>query len=382
MRTRRYLTYTHRCTSWASSRTLNCAPSAAFGASVRSSCSERDRPGVLRARPHRVPRVKSRMCIKFRHVRTNSMLCHDMGYTIVSTLHINSTRTVQLCDDESGKKVVVKRYTVARLTERDRRCVEREREILMSLWHPNIVRGIGAFWTATTVCLVQEFGAKGDLFSIAGKFPKRQIPEGVVLRNILVPITSAVAFLHSKGIMHRDIKPENVVVMADGRAKLCDFGLAIDTTKETPVTCVGTLSYMAPEILCNNPCACSYTDRVDIWALGCLAFEMVTGEPPFVPVGDATASSMKLAIICGMKQMNGIRLSTQECISYIRSALTIDQRIRPSARDLLESLPQRVRPEAQTATSCPSAGWAKSRRKEWGIPTKNIKTPPRRHRTV
>ena len=60
----------------------------------------------------------------------------------------------------------------------------------------------------------QEFGAMGDLYDVANRFPHRQLPEAVVLDKIMRPITNAIEFLHSKGIIHRDIKPENIIVMA------------------------------------------------------------------------------------------------------------------------------------------------------------------------
>ena len=66
----------------------------------------------------------------------------------------------------------------------------------------------------------------------------------------MYPICQAVAYLHSHGIIHRDIKPENVLVTGDGTVKLADFGLSIDTLNGgTPVSALGTLEFMAPELI-------------------------------------------------------------------------------------------------------------------------------------
>ena len=77
----------------------------------------------------------------------------------------------------------------------------------------------------------------------------------------MLPLCRAVAFLHSRGIIHRDIKPENVVVDANGIVKLCDFGLAIATADEVPVNVVGTLEFMAPELLKLTPLSGALLDR-------------------------------------------------------------------------------------------------------------------------
>ncbi|GJP68527.1 hypothetical protein CLOP_g25219, partial [Closterium sp. NIES-67] len=103
--------------------------------------------------------------------------------------------------------------------------------------------------------------------------------------QVLHPLLQALQLLHGKGIVHRDIKPENLF-MSKGSAKLGDFGLAINQRLEPPMSQLGTLDYMAPEVF-RKPGDTSgrrqalYDEKVDIWACGVLAYEVVTGEPPF-----------------------------------------------------------------------------------------------------
>ena len=103
--------------------------------------------------------------------------------------------------------------------------------------------------------------------------------------------------LHACGIIHRDIKPENILLGCDGHIILCDFGVCFDRQQETSIPsspCTpldgeddgmrdnricGTYDYMAPEVLCTSVV---YGKAVDWWSVGCLAFEMTTGNPPFV----------------------------------------------------------------------------------------------------
>ncbi|MBX3158259.1 MAG: protein kinase [Deltaproteobacteria bacterium] len=101
------------------------------------------------------------------------------------------------------------------------------------------------------------------------------------VRGVLAQLAEALAFLHARGVIHRDVKPSNVLV-ANGTAKLLDFGLALErrrvdeeVARETRI--VGTAAYLAPEYLDRL----DVTPAMDVYALGVLAFELVTGAPPF-----------------------------------------------------------------------------------------------------
>lgn len=92
-------------------------------------------------------------------------------------------------------------------------------------------------------------------------------------------ILLALEFLHSKHIVYRDLKPENVMLDAEGHVKLTDFGLAKDLAECHGVTATfcGTDEYLAPEIILNK----GYNESVDIWGLGILIYEMLTGWAPW-----------------------------------------------------------------------------------------------------
>src|ERR687883_887927 len=103
--------------------------------------------------------------------------------------------------------------------------------------------------------------------------------------DVVEPVLDALAAAHAAGIVHRDVKPENVLLTDDGRVKVADFGLARAASAGTTTTGVlmGTAAYLAPELLARGVAG----PRADVYAVGIMLFEMLTGVLPFtgdVPV--------------------------------------------------------------------------------------------------
>jgi cell division cycle 2-like protein len=104
------------------------------------------------------------------------------------------------------------------------------------------------------------------------------LPESKV-RSVMWKLLTGAKMMHDRHVVHRDIKPGNVLIGQDGKlVKICDLGLAVSMSESPPYTQVGTVPYMAPEMLLHKP---DYDALVDTWSLGCLMAEMLTGEPLF-----------------------------------------------------------------------------------------------------
>ncbi|MCB9101985.1 MAG: protein kinase [Anaerolineales bacterium] len=153
----------------------------------------------------------------------------------------------------------------------------REGEALRQLNHPNIVKLLAAAEQDGRYYLVMEYVAGGslhDLIGRAGLLPIRRIVE------IALDLADALTRAHRLGIIHRDLKPANVLLTPDGGPRLTDFGAArlSDSSQATETGLLfGTLNYLSPE----GGDGQTLDERADIWALGVMLFEMLTGQPPF-----------------------------------------------------------------------------------------------------
>jgi fused-like protein len=123
--------------------------------------------------------------------------------------------------------------------------------------------------------VVTEY-ADGELFGLLED--DQSLPEEQV-QVIACQLVSALHYLHSHRILHRDMKPQNILLCKDNRVKLCDFGFARAMSTETMVltSIKGTPLYMSPELVEDRP----YDHNSDLWALGCILYEIFTGTPPF-----------------------------------------------------------------------------------------------------
>jgi serine/threonine protein kinase len=126
----------------------------------------------------------------------------------------------------------------------------------------------------------------GDVEGLIEKAPEHKLPLDRAI-DIAVAVCKGLEFAHARGIIHRDLKPGNVWLSADGTAKIGDFGLAVavDMSRLTQSgMMVGTVSYMPPEQAMGG----KVTAQADLYSLGAMLYEMVTGRPPFV--GDDSVS--------------------------------------------------------------------------------------------
>jgi serine/threonine protein kinase/Tol biopolymer transport system component len=224
------------------------------------------------------------------------------AYEIISVLGTGGMGEVYRArDTKLRREVAIKVLPQLFLSDVARRArFEQEARTLAALNHPHIATIYGTDESAGLPALVLELVEGETLERLLARSPRRRLPIAKALA-IARQITGALESAHEKGIVHLDLKPSNINVSADGRVKVLDFGLAtvlgdVDESRsaDSPAAglIVGSPAYMSPEQAQGLP-----TDRrTDVWAFGCLLFEVLTGKRAFS--GD-TASATLAQVVTG-----------------------------------------------------------------------------------
>ena len=156
----------------------------------------------------------------------------------------------------------------------------REIEIMYKIHHPNVVRLYSHFEDDNYCYFIMEYVQKGNIYSLISKDKSKRLNTQLIAQ-LMLNVISAVYFLHKMNppIIHRDIKPENVLLGEGNLAKLTDFGWSNYMQEDEKRTTVcGTPIYLAPEIINES----GHDEKVDIWCIGILLFELSSGDIPFL----------------------------------------------------------------------------------------------------
>ncbi|XP_025002345.1 ribosomal protein S6 kinase alpha-3 isoform X1 [Tympanuchus pallidicinctus] len=254
---------------------------------------------ALRARSVREEEIKE-IAITH-HVKEGHEKADPSQFELLKVLGQGSFGKVFLVKKISGSDArqlyAMKVLKKATLKVRDRVRTKMERDILVEVNHPFIVKLHYAFQTEGKLYLILDFLRGGDLFT---RLSKEVMFTEDDVKFYLAELALALDHLHSLGIIYRDLKPENILLDEEGHIKLTDFGLSkesIDHEKKAYSFC-GTVEYMAPEVVNRR----GHTQSADWWSFGVLMFEMLTGTLPFQGKDRKETMTMILKAKLGMPQ--------------------------------------------------------------------------------
>ena len=247
-------------------------------------------------------------------------------YEVVKSLGAGSMGMVYACRDrELGGRLVAMKVLFAEVAADKVATARFKNEIFASyaVNHPNVVRAYEYFVDRDLIAYTMEYVGGGDLAERIGGDEQMPIAE---IAKMLTQMCCGVAAIHKEGIIHRDLKPENILITAQGDIKITDFGIARcgsgpKLTEHGGV--VGTIDYVSPEYL-----EIGQVDaRSDIYAVGVLGYEMITGRPPFS--GQSVIETMTMRLRTDPKPPTEIR---QDCPVRLSDIILRAMKRNPSER--------------------------------------------------
>ncbi|KAJ6573301.1 kinase-like domain-containing protein [Mycena sp. CBHHK59/15] len=242
----------------------------------------------------------------------------------------------------------------------------REALVWRQLSHPNLLPFFGLYFLENRLCLVSPWMENGHIMDFL-----RDAPPDHDRLALMLDVAKGLEHLHTESIIHGDLKPTNILITPSGRACIADFGLSsisevasLKFTHSTTKIQGGTVRYQAPEVMQDNP----NHYGSDIYALGCVYYEIMTGKVPF--------SELRNEVWVSIKVTEGHRPSVPETSDYDPSFWSLlqacwqqDPGLRPSVYELINRL---VKPPIAAKTIRSAKDWdeastSKFRRHNWPL---------------
>ena len=256
-------------------------------------------------------------------------------YTFIKELGHGSYCHVYRCQNNStGNVYACKKFEKKYIKSESR--IKTEIDLLRATDHPNIIKLYDTFEDEKHLYLVMEECNGGELFQRLADNAKHnknytEKDAAIIMKQIL----QAVNYLHSHGVCHRDLKPENILFSSmepNSPIKIIDFGLSkvLNDMNQIMKGEVGTLYYMAPEVLMGN-----YDEKCDVWSCGVILYIILSGHPPFYSKNEEKLKQK----ICSMKfnfDLPIFEKISSDAKDLIKQIL-VKAEDRPTIADVLES---------------------------------------------
>lgn len=254
------------------------------------------------------------------------------SYVVIKEIGTGSFgRALKARPREGMSTVVIKRIDLSILSLKQKSEAINEVNVLRELRHPYIIKHLANFIECGHLHIVMEFADAGDLGARikAMRVSGHSFTEAQISRWF-TQILLGLSFIHGKNIMHRDLKPQNLFIASNGdRMLIGDFGVCrvMESKQDLARTMTGTPYYLSPEVFQNKP----YSFKSDIWAIGCILYEMATLKVPF----DAfDMRSLSLRVCRGSNPSFPVAFSS-ELRTTFHAIMQRDHHSRPSADALL-----------------------------------------------
>ena len=205
-----------------------------------------------------------------------SIYINSKEYKIIKTLGQGGNGKVyQVLDEKDNKYYAIKTIPIHNLDEEDIKQIENEAKILSNIDDIHIVKYYDSDRNKENFNILMEYCEGSDLKKFINEYKtKNELIDEKIINEIILDICLGIKVIHQKNLIHRDLKPENLFITKENKVKIGDFGISkqLDVNNKYANTSIGTNNYMAPEVIKGE----SYNEKVDIWAFGCIIYELFT----------------------------------------------------------------------------------------------------------
>ena len=251
-------------------------------------------------------------------------------YTIIKELGNGAYGVVYLVKKENDpSNLVLKQISLKNLKPDEKKNIENEANLLKELNSKYIVKYIDSFEKNNYLNIIMEYCDQGDLdLLLKSKKKTNQLIAEIWVWKLFLQISIGLAYLHKKNILHRDLKSLNIFLKGEFEVKIGDLGVAKKLDKQKfAKTFIGTPYYLSPEI-CEDR---EYNDKSDVWALGCILYELCTYKHLF----EANSQGALILKIMTSPIPNISNCYSEQLRNLVKDILIKDDRKRPSVKDIL-----------------------------------------------
>ncbi|GLD98185.1 hypothetical protein PINS_up006882 [Pythium insidiosum] len=241
-----------------------------------------------------------------------------------------------------GDVVAIKRLHADRCRDLNELTIfAREAALLAELHHEHIVRFVCVAWNSLSeLSLVTEFMEGGDLRDLLHHYLRTDQPQGMTPTKLKIAlhVAQALTYLHSldRVVIHRDLKSKNILLSEECDAKLTDFGVAREWLDLTLTAGVGSLLWMAPEVVLGD----HYDDKADIYSFGVVLSELDTNRLPFASTSDERMPDVAISqlVAAGELTVHFSSAADPAIVALGRACVSVNPSVRPSATQVLHCI--------------------------------------------